>query len=130
MTKFPAKPIFVLLFTLMLCATLIQAQKGTSIVRRISFQRGSTTAVVQGNLKRGTSHDYLLRARSGQEIAVHLAARGDLGFEIVTPSGHYLTGYTRDWSGYLPQSGDYRINVLPDTTTNIAIPYTLEITIR
>jgi hypothetical protein len=121
---------FVLLFTLMVFSTLVPAQRGTSVVRRISFQKGRTTAVVQGSLKRGISHDYLLRARSGQGMAVHLASRGDLGFEIITPSGHYLSDYTRDWSGYLPQTGDYRINVLPDTRTNIAIAYTLEVTIR
>ena len=36
----------------------------------------------------------------------------------------------KDWSGELPQSGDYRINVLPDTTTERSISYTLEVTVR
>jgi hypothetical protein len=72
----------------------------------------------------------LLRARSGQGMAVHLTSRADVGFEIYTPSGQYLSGYTRDWSGYLPESGDYRINVLPPTATSASAAYTLEVTVR
>ena len=106
------------------------AQRGSSLVRRISFPRGRTTAILQGTIKRGVSHDYLLRARGGQAMAVHLASQADMGFEIITPGRQYLSGYTRDWSGYLPQSGDYRINVLPPTTTNAAVGYTLEVTVR
>lgn len=99
-------------------------------MRGISFPRGRTTAVLQGTIKRGVSHDYLLRARSGQGMVVHLASSGDVGFEIITPSGQYLSGYTLDWTGYLPESGDYRINVLPPTETNASARYTLEVTIR
>jgi hypothetical protein len=96
----------------------------------LSSTDGRTTAVLQGAIKRGISHDYLLGARGGQGMAVHLASSGDVGFEIITPAGQYLSGYTCDWSGYLPQSGDYRINVLPPTTTNAPAGYTLEVTIR
>ena len=109
---------------------LVAAQKGTSVVRRISFQRGRTSAVMSGTLKRGTSHDYLLRASRGQQLIVHLATKADMGFEIMTPSKDVLTEYTQDWTGPLPQSGDYRINVLPPTTTEAPASYTLEVTVR
>ncbi len=115
---------------LVVFTTVVIAQRGTSIVRRISFPRGRTTAVLQGTIKRGVSHDYLLRARGGQGMTVHLASSGDVGFEIITPSGQYLSAYTPDWTGYLPESGDYRINVLPPTETNAPARYTLEVTIR
>jgi hypothetical protein len=116
--------------TIVIFSTLVIAQRGTSVVRRVNFARGRTTAVLQGTIKRGVSHDYLLRARAGQGMAVHVTANGDVGFEIITPSGQSLSGYTRDWTGYLPESGDYRINVLPPTTTNASASYTLEVTIR
>ena len=106
------------------------AQHGSSIVSRIAFQRGRTTAVVSGAVHRGMSHDYLLKARGGQTMTVHLAARGGVGFDILTPGGDLLAQYSKDWSGELPQSGDYRINVLPDTTTQRSISYTLEVTVR
>jgi hypothetical protein len=109
----------------------VLAQKGTSIVTRIKFARGRTTAVESGSVHRGMSHDYLLKASAGQTMTVHLAARGGVTFDIRTP-GHVdsLAEGVRDWSGELPNSGDYRINVLPDTTTERSIPYTLEVTVR
>ncbi len=130
MKTFSLKTIVILLITIVTLATLVQAQRGTSVVRRITFQRGRTTAVVRGTIRRGVSHDYLLRARQGQGMAVHLASRGNVGFEVLSPSGQYLCSYTQDCSGYLPESGDYRINVLPPTDTNAAVGYTLEVTVR
>lgn len=106
------------------------AQRGTSIVSRISFARGRTTAVLTGTVHRGMSHDYLLKARGGQEMSVHLSARGGVTFVILSPAGDELAQYSKDWSGALPQSGDYRINVLPDSTTERTISYTLEVTVR
>lgn len=119
-----------IVFMIAACTTFVIAQKGTSVVRRVNFARGRTTAVLQGTIRRGVSHDYLLKARARQSMTVHLASRGDVGFEILTPSGESLSDYTRDWTGDLPQSGDYRINVLPPTQTNAAASYTLEVTIR
>jgi hypothetical protein len=107
------------------------AQKGTSIVRRIRFARGRTTAIEKGSVRRGISHDYLLRASAGQTMTVHLAARGGVCFMLFTPRmTDTLADCSKDWSGELPSSGDYRINVLPDTTTERSIAYTLEVSVR
>ena len=109
----------------------VVAQKGTSIVTRIKFARGRTTTVERGSVHRGMSHDYLLKAGAGQNMSVHLAARGGVCFDLYTPGlADSLAQCSKDWSGDLPRSGDYRINVLPDTTTERNIPYTLEVTIR
>ncbi len=115
---------------LVLFAGAAIAQKGTSIVTRIRFARGRTTAVESGTVHRGMSHDYLLRASRGQSMTVHLAARGGVAFNLISPAGDSLADYSKDWTGELPQSGDYRINVLPDTTTERSISYTLEVTVR
>src|SRR5256885_15679521 len=107
-----------------IAGTATFAQKGTSIVTRISFARGRTTAVERGSVRRGISHDYLLKARAGQTMTVHLAARGGVSFDILTSRGNgSVAEGAKDWSGKLPQSGNYRINVLPDTTTGPSIPY-------
>ena len=107
------------------------AQKGTSIVTRINFARGRTTAVERGSVHRGMSHDYLLKAGAGQTMSVHLAARGGVCFDLYTPGlADSLAQCSKDWSGDLRRSGDYRINVLPDTTTERSIAYALEVTVR
>lgn len=107
------------------------AQRGTSIVTRIKFARGRTTTVERGSVHRGMSHDYLLKAGAGQSMSVHLAARGGVCFDLYSPGmNDQLANCSKDWSGQLPNSGDYRINVLPDTTTERNIAYTLEVTVR
>ena len=107
------------------------AQKGRSIIRRVNFPRGRTTAVLRGTVRRGISHDYLLRARRGQTMIVHLTSDSDqMSLTILKPGGETWMFDTSDWSGELPLTGTYRINVLPDTTTERPKRYTLEITIR
>lgn len=109
----------------------VLAQRGTSILTRIKFARGRTTTVERGWVHRGMSHDYLLKAGAGQSMSVHLAARGGVCFDVFSPGmNETLADCSKDWSGELPRSGDYRINVLPDTTTERNIPYTLEVTVR
>jgi len=115
----------------MATGAVVLAQRGSSIVTRIKFARGRTTTVERGSVHRGMSHDYLLKAGAGQNMSVHLAARGGVCFDLFTPGlADSLSDCSKDWSGDLPRSGDYRINVLPDTTTERSIPYTLEVTVR
>ena len=131
MRQFTARTATLYLWLLLLTMPFaVLAQRGTSIVTRIRFARGRTTAVESGSVRRGMSHDYLLKARGGQSMSVHLAARGGISFDILTPGGDVLAQYAKDWAGDLPQSGDYRINVLPDTSTTRSILYTLEVTVR
>ena len=120
-----------ILSLLVLTAGVVAAQKGSSIVKRIRFARGRTTAVEKGSVHRGVSNDYLLKAGAGQSMSVHLAARDGVCFDLFSPGlAEMLSECSKDWSGELPRSGDYRINVLPDTTTERSIPFTLEVTVR
>jgi hypothetical protein len=126
--KFALPLLSVLVLTI---GTLAVAQKGTSIVKRIWFARGRITTVEKGSVRRGVSHDYLLKAGAGQTMSVHLAARDGVCFDLFSPGlAEMLSECSKDWSGELPRSGDYRINVLPDTTTERSIPFTLEVTVR
>jgi hypothetical protein len=117
---------------LVLIMTIVAlAQHGTSIVTRIKFARGRTTAVEKGSVHRGISHDYLLKAGASQNMTVHLATSAGVCFDLYSPGmSDQLANCSKDWSGDLPKSGDYRINVLPDTTTERDISYTLEVTVR
>jgi hypothetical protein len=130
MSRISLKAFFALLLTSLILLTPVNAQRGTSIVRRINFPRGQTSVEVEGSLRRGMSHDYLVRARRGQGMAVRVISQGNMAFQIIAPSGEYLSEVTVEWGGYLPQTGDYRINVLPDPTTSRSLRYTLEVSIQ
>ena len=122
-----------LLATLLLLASLAtgSAQKGKSVIRRVNFPRGRSTVVLEGTVRRGLSHDYLLRARAGQTMTAHLSTNaGGMSLTILKPDGETWIYDTKEWSGELPFTGTYRINVLPDTTTEQRTRYALEVTIR
>jgi hypothetical protein len=125
--------IHVLAATLVLfaCFAGATAQKGKSLVRWVSFPRGRTTTVLRGTVRRGLSHDYLVRARAGQTMTLHLTASASgMSMTILKPDGESWIDDTKDWSGELPATGTYRINVLPDTTTERPTQYALEVMIR
>jgi hypothetical protein len=116
---------------LSLLAITVAAQRGTT--QRVHFPRGRTTAVLHGAVVRGTEDRYILGARSGQTMIVHITAREkNAAFTIYGPDGNTLRGAgegddATDFSGELPLSGDYTIAVGP-TRGNAS--YTLEVTIR
>lgn len=113
------------------CATVTAAQcPGTDrvIPKQIRFPRGRTTAVIKDTIRLCTGHDYRLRARRGQTMTVHLTTGNKTSFTLWTPTGDTPEGAdgAKDWSGELPETGDYTINIGTDATA----AYTLEVTIR
>ena len=120
------------------CVTLA-AQTGGGLgpprgkTQRVKFARGRTTAVLSGAVVRGTNDRYILGARAGQTMIVHITAREkNAVFTILGPDGTALEGTeegvdAKDWTGELPLSGDYSIWVSPSRGN---ATYTLEVTIR
>jgi hypothetical protein len=123
---------------LCMCVTLV-AQTGGDLgpprgkTQRVKFARGRTTAVLKGGVVRGTNDRYILGARAGQTMIVHITAREkNAVFTILGPNATALEGTEEgvdatDWTGELPQSGDYSIWVSPSRGN---ATYTLEVTIR
>lgn len=105
----------------------------TGKVQRVRFARGRTTAVLKGAVIRATKDRYILGARSGQTMIVHITSlEKNAVFFIIGPDGNALPGAddesdASDWTGELPLSGDYSIWVSP---TRGNATYTLEVTIR
>ena len=101
--------------------------------QRVRFARGRTTAILKGAVVRGTHDRYILGARAGQTMIVHVSAREkNAVFTILGPDANALQGTDEgldatDWTGELALSGDYSISVSP-TRGNAS--YTLEVTIR
>jgi hypothetical protein len=116
--------------TLFMLGAAANAQKGTSVVRRVKFARGSSAAVIGGRVQRGVSNDYLVTARAGQDASFYLQGGAGVTFTLISPDGEILADYETGWMGALPASGTYRVNVLPDTTTNRAKSYKLTIRIN
>jgi hypothetical protein len=102
-------------------------------VQRVKFARGRTTAVLKGAVIRAESDRYLLGARGGQTMIVHISSlEKNAVFQITAPDGSELPGAedeadASDWTGELPSNGDYAIWVTPSRGN---ATYTLEVTIR
>jgi hypothetical protein len=101
--------------------------RGTDVPvrKQLRFGRGRTTAVVRDRIKLCTSHDYYLRARRGQRMSVHLVAGKKTSFTVYAPTDRLSDGEW-DWTGELPEDGEYQISIGTDVTAS----YTLEVTIR
>ena len=98
-----------------------------AITRQVNFARGRTTAVIKNTVKLCTSHEWVLRARQGQTMSVHLATGKKTSFTVQSTSGAIEDADgVKDWSGELPETGEYTIVVGTDATA----AYTLEVTIR
>jgi hypothetical protein len=118
--------IFLLLCTLLLTAAM---PISTGKPQRIKFARGRTTAAMKGSVTERKGKMYVLGAREGQTMSVHVASKDNtVQFTIATPEPDILTDPTDDFSGELPVSGDYEIAVF--TYEKKPQPYTLEVTIR
>ncbi len=102
------------------------------ILRRVKFQRGRTTAVLKGRIVRGSTDRYLLGAKAGQTMLVHITSPTDTAnFSVSSKDGSAVDEdavEVADWTGELPTSGDYVISVRAGMLENTK--YTLEVTIR
>jgi hypothetical protein len=99
-----------------------------NVPKQIKFGRGRTTAVIKDTVRLCTAHEYYLRAGGGQSMSVNLATGKRTSFSIYAPTGDIIEGAdgVTDWSGSLPETGQYIIHIGTDATA----AYTLEVTIR
>jgi hypothetical protein len=120
-----------LMLTALLLMTAMGAPGQSDRTRRVRFQRGRTSTVIKDAVVRGTRDRYILGARAGQTLIVHITSVEDNAvFDVYARGGkRVLEGAqeTTDWTGELPRSGDYVIEV-GGTRGNAT--YTLEVTIR
>lgn len=112
-------------------AVTVSAQCRTGAPARVSFVRGSTSARVDAVMKIKGDACYSLRARAGQQMVVSLSSAHDFArFNVFPPSqDHTIASETSEWSGVLPETGDYVIAVYPRTNDE-ASSFTLDITVN
>ncbi|HEV2903504.1 MAG TPA: hypothetical protein VGW32_00575 [Pyrinomonadaceae bacterium] len=106
------KPLLGLLVIMALVGTYSISAQTT---RRVRFARGASSATVSGQVEGYDYIDYIVGAKAGQPMSVRLTESSVVEFVIRLPDGQNLgmeaTG-VREWSGELPESGDYSIRVL------------------
>ena len=108
-------------------------QKGTHYTKRVKFAPGQTSTVIKGRANWGASYIYLLRARAGQNLSVKI--EGVPVLRVVPPKARdyeALEGAdtVKQWSGRLPMTGDYQINVGHADDNYTEAPFTLRITVE
>ncbi|MGB6295412.1 MAG: hypothetical protein WBF90_04405 [Rivularia sp. (in: cyanobacteria)] len=94
---------------------------------RVKFDRGTSSKTVKDSVIRGTRDIYLLGANKGQQMNLNITSLEDNAvFDVVSPNGQTLQQEARNWSGKLPQKGDYQI-VVGGTRGNATYELTTEI---
>lgn len=127
----------ILVFTALLIAfmsisiTNINAQsreQDKEIRYSVSFAKGKSGTVIKRQIPLGTTHFYILRAETGQNMKVILTTGKKTSFTIYSPTDGIIEGADGEtrWNGTLNESGEYQIAIGTDKTTN----YTLEIFIK
>lgn len=106
---------------------------------RVQFQRGASSAVVEGRIKGYETVDYLVRAREGQKMNVRLLTKhGATYFNILAPGEDVVAMFNgsvnqNHFEGALPSSGDYKIRVYMMRSAarrDELAPYRLEMSIE
>ena len=84
--------------------------------RRLQFKPGTSSATVTGKVSIALPDTYLVGARAGQVMTVKLTAvRKAVRFLVMSPTTRNLVAdNAREWSGTLPETGDYYIIVDSD----------------
>lgn len=107
-----------LLVTALVCfapsVTLAQTDIRTE---RVQFQRGATSAVVEGSITGYETVDYVLSASQGQAMNISMATDNTANyFNILAPGENEVAMFNgsmgqNQYEGNLPESGDYKIRV-------------------
>jgi hypothetical protein len=107
---------------------------GGSSTQRVSFSPGTSAATVGGKVQGTQARDYLVNAGAGQTLTTSTVGTSPyLQVQVFDPNYTNLYSGSRNWSGVLRRSGDYRIRVrlVPEKQqSGVAGEYSLTISIR
>lgn len=102
---------------------------------RIEFKRGATSTTIDGTVRGSEEAEYVLAAKKGQRLIIKLTSvpvKSSV-FQLVGEDNDTL-GLEYDanygYSGVLPKTGDYFINVKRPTESKGTSKYKLTVTIR
>ena len=123
------------LLVLLGCAAAIAQHGGKAEPNRIEFKRGTTSTILNGTVRGAEEAEYVLAAKKGQRLIIKLTSVPVkssvfqlLGEDNDTLGLEYDANY--DYSGTLPKTGDYFINVKRPTEAKGTSRYRLTVTVR
>jgi hypothetical protein len=120
---------------LTLAGALAGSGNVSSRPREVRFEKGRTSATLQGTLTAGgeavpspPSQEYSLHAEAGQVMTIRFAGLDPgASFSVLCPHGGKLeAGRSTSWSSVLPVSGDYTVRI-EKKKEPAPIPYALEV---
>ncbi len=108
---------------------------GKAEPKRIEFKRGTNSTVVSGTVRGDEQAEYVLAAKKGQRLIIKLTsvpAKSSV-FQLLGEDNDTL-GLEHDanfsYSGVLPKTGDYFINVKRPTEAKGTSRYKLTVSVR
>jgi hypothetical protein len=118
------------------CTAPVFAQNGGKAEPlRIEFKRGATSTTLSGVVHGDEEAEYVLAAKKGQRLIIKLASTPVkssvfqlLGEDNDTLGLEYDANF--DYSGVLPKTGDYFINVKRPTSSKGTSRYKLTVTVK
>jgi hypothetical protein len=100
----------------MLAGTAVAAGDVSAQTRvPVRFSRGASSVTLRGALRRFQARDYVIRAKSGQTLDLHVTGTNELTvFTVFLPGGGSIEGATEmeEFNGEVPRDGEYVIRVL------------------
>jgi len=110
---------------------IVVAQKAS--IRRVKFKPGTSSATLENSVIRGERDVYLLGASKGQTMQLKISSlESNAVFDLAsidpkTKARRVLKQEAINWSGKLPQTGDYQV-IVSGTRGNAT--YRLNVAIR
>lgn len=108
---------------------------GKAEPKRIEFKRGTTTITISDTVRGSEEYEYVLAAKKGQRLIIKLTSvpMKSSVFQLLGEDNDTL-GLEHDanfsYSGVLPKTGDYFINVRRPTEAKGTSRYRLTVTIK
>jgi hypothetical protein len=108
---------------------------GKAEPNRIEFKRGTTRTTINGVVRGDEEAEYVLAARKGQRLIIKLTSvpvKSSV-FQLLGENNDTLGlehDANFDYSGVLPKTGDYFINVTRPTQSKGTSRYKLTVTVR
>ena len=130
------KTSFIIMWLLLICSSTALAQNGGKAEpNRIEFKRGTTSTTISGIVRGAEEAEYVLAAKKGQRLIIKLTSvpvKSSV-FQLLGEDNDTL-GLEHDanfeYSGVLPKTGDYFIDVSRPTQSKGTSRYKLTVTIR
>ena len=133
MSKVVASALLIFIVVASLTQVVVRAggTQGSFSEQRIRFARGANSAKLRGKVSRSKAILYKVGAKRGQSMTVQLESDAKTKFDLSGPkdsNGQALVSGGTEWSGKLPDDGDYKIFVFTEGRVNA--PFTVTVTIE